>query len=68
MRIDCTSMFAYIVSKLSKESYNEVQGHKDWSKLELSRDPLELWKIIKTTHQILTTSKVAAIIKKTARE
>jgi len=61
-------MFAYIVSKLSKESYNEVQGHKDWSKLELSRDPLELWKIIKTTHQILTTSKVAAIIKKTARE
>jgi len=56
------------VSKLSKESHDEVQGHKDWSKLEVSRDPLELWKIVKITNQILTTWKVAAIIKKTARE
>jgi hypothetical protein len=32
-------MFAFIVSKLSKESYDEVQGHKYWSKLEVSRDP-----------------------------
>jgi hypothetical protein len=29
MRIDRTSMFAYIISKLSKESYKEVQGQKD---------------------------------------
>jgi hypothetical protein len=29
---------------------------------------LELWKVIKATHQILTTSKVASVIKKTARE
>jgi len=68
MQIDITSMFAYLISKLSKESYDEVQGHKDWATIESSRDPLQLWLIIKSTHQILTTSKVAEIIKKTARE
>jgi hypothetical protein len=68
MRIDRTSMFAYLISKLSKESYDEVQGHKDWATIESSRDPLQLWLAIKLTHQILTTSKVAGIIKKTARE
>jgi hypothetical protein len=31
-------------------------------------DPLRLWKIIKECHQTLTTSKVASVIKKTARE
>jgi len=68
MQIDRTSMFAYIISKLSKESLDEVQGDKEWVKIEASRDPLELWKVVKATHQILTTSKVAAVIKKTARE
>ncbi len=68
MEIDRTSMYAYIISKLSKESLDEVQGAKDWAKVEASRDPLALWMIVKSTHQILTTSKVASVIKKTARE
>jgi len=68
MKIDRTSMFAYLISKLSKESLDEVQGDEAWSTIESSRDPLELWKVIKATHQILTTSKVASVIKKTARE
>jgi hypothetical protein len=68
MKIDRTSMFAYLISKLSKESLDEVQGDASWDKIEVSRDPLDLWKVIKATHQILTTSKVASIIKKTARE
>jgi hypothetical protein len=66
MKIDRTSMFAYIISKLSKESLDEVQGDKQWAAIEASRDPLSLWLVVKATHQILT--KVAAIIKKTARE
>jgi hypothetical protein len=61
-------MFAYLISKLNKESYDEVQGHKVWTTIESSRDPLELWMVIKTPHQILTTLKVARIIKKTARK
>jgi hypothetical protein len=56
MRIDRTSMYAYLVSKLSKESFDEVQGHADWSRIEAARDPLQLWLVIKQTHQILTTS------------
>jgi len=68
MEIDKTSMFAYIISKLSKESLDEVQGAKDWAMIETSRDPLALWMTVKKTHQILTTSKVASVIKKTARE
>jgi len=61
-------MSAYLISKLSKESLDEVQGDGGWDTVETSRDPLELWKIIKATHQILTTSKVASVIKKTARK
>jgi hypothetical protein len=68
MRIDRISMYAYLLSKLSKESVDELHGHKDWSTIEASRDPLSLWKIIKECHQTLTTSKVALVIKKTARE
>ena len=68
MKIDQRSMFAYPISKLSKESLDEVQGDAAWGTVEASRDPLELWKIVKATHHILTTSKVASVIKKTARE
>jgi hypothetical protein len=63
MRVDRTSMYAYLLSKLSKESLE-----KTWATIECSRDPLALWMVIKSTHQILTTSKVASVIKKTARE
>jgi hypothetical protein len=68
MEVEKTGMYAYIFSKLSKESQDEVQGADKWAATETSRDPLELWKIVKKTHQILTTSKVATVIKKTARE
>jgi hypothetical protein len=61
-------MYAYLLSKLSKESVDELNGHKNWSTIEASRDPLSLWKIIKECHQTLTTSKVTSVIKKTARE
>jgi hypothetical protein len=68
MRVDRTSMYAYLISKLSKECQDEIQGHTDWPDIEKRRDPLKLWKVIKSCHQVLTTSKVAAVIKKTARE
>jgi hypothetical protein len=61
-------MFAYLISKLSKKSLDEIQGDSAWKTIESSRDPLQLWRVIKATHQILTTSKVASVIKKTARE
>jgi hypothetical protein len=70
MRIDWTSMYAYLIPKLSKESFGKIQGHADWikKKIKESQDPLDLWLVIKRSQQILTTSKVAAVIKKTAHE
>jgi hypothetical protein len=47
MRIDRTAMFAYIISKLSKESLDKIQGHAVWSKIEKSCGPLDLWIVIK---------------------
>jgi hypothetical protein len=52
MELDKTSMYAYIISKLSKESLDEVQGDAKWGTIETSRDPLMLWLVIKATHQI----------------
>jgi len=68
MKVDRSSMFAYLISKLSKESLDEIQGHKDWKSIDSERDPLRLWLTVKECHQTLTTSKVASVIKKTARE
>jgi len=52
----------------SARKVSEIQGDAKWSAIEASRDPLDLWKVVKSTHQILTTSKVTSVIKKTARE
>jgi hypothetical protein len=68
MRIDRVSMFAYLISKLSKETVDELHGHKDWNTIESEQDTLKLWKIVKECHQTLMTSKVASVIKKTVRE
>jgi hypothetical protein len=61
-------MYAYLISKLSKESQDEIQGHANWPDIEKTRDPLKLWKVIKACHQILTTSKVAAVINEKPHE
>jgi hypothetical protein len=66
--IDRTSMFAYILSKISKDSQDELTRYMDYDKIEAERDPLKLWLPIKATHQTLSTSKVAGVVKKSARE
>jgi hypothetical protein len=53
MMIYRTSKYASLISKLSKESLDEIQGNADWNKFESSK-----------YHQILTTSKVASVIRK----
>jgi hypothetical protein len=44
MKLDKSSMYAYIMSKLSVESVDEVKRHRDYSKADDTFDPLELWK------------------------
>jgi hypothetical protein len=42
MKNNRTSMYAYIISKLRKESTDEIQGHEDWAAIEKGRVPLIL--------------------------
>jgi hypothetical protein len=68
MAIDRASMYAYIMSKISKESRDEVARVEKWKEIEAERDPLRLWLAIRESHQTCSTSKVASVIKKSARE
>jgi hypothetical protein len=59
-------MYAYILSKLNKESLDEFARHEHYSKIEAERDMLKLWMTIKEMHQTLKTSKAAGVVKKSA--
>jgi hypothetical protein len=61
-------MYAYIMSKISKESLDEISRDKAFKQLELDRDPLDLWLMLKKMHMVSTVSKVETVIKKTARD
>ena len=66
MKKDRTGMYAYIMSKISKESLDEISRDKDFKQLEVDRDPLSLWLMLKKTHMVSTVSKVETIIKESA--
>jgi hypothetical protein len=68
MEKDCTNIYGYLWSKLSKESEDEICRDPDYDKVDKARDPLELWKIIIKTHMTSTSSKVVSVVKKTARD
>lgn len=61
-------MFAYMESKLSKESLDEVKRHKDYEAVKEEVDPLGLWLIIKELHMVTTSSRVEAVVKRKAWE
>jgi len=56
-------MYAYIMSKLSKESKDEVKRHENYDSFSVTNDPLELWITIKELHSVATGSKVKGVIK-----
>ena len=62
------NMFAYIESKLSKESLDEVKRHKDYDAAKREVDPLRLWLIVKELHMVTTSSRVEAVVKRKAWE
>jgi len=63
------SMYAYIMSKLGKESKNEVKRHGKYDSFSVTNDPLELWMTIKELHSsVATGSKVKGVIKRKAWE
>ena len=66
MKNNRESMYAYIMSKLSKESLDEVKRHKNYDKFSATNDPLDLWMTIKELHSVATGSKVKGVIKRKA--
>jgi hypothetical protein len=68
MATDRTSVYAYILSTLKNESMDEFARHGQYAKIKAERDPLKPWLAVMLTHQMLMTSKVAAAVKKSARE
>jgi hypothetical protein len=68
MRVNRASMYAYIMSKLSKESLDELKRHDLYAEIDEKVDPLLLWKAIKELHMVATSSKVTQVVKRKARE
>ena len=68
MEKERASMFAYVLSKISRESLDEISRAETFAAMEVSRDPLVLWLLLKNTHMVATVSKVPAVVRKTARE
>jgi hypothetical protein len=68
MKANRSSMFAYILSKLSSESLDELKRYSDYETINESVDPLLLWKAIKKLHMVSTSSKVEQVMKRKARE
>ena len=68
MRANRANMFAYMMSKLSKESIDELKRHDSFANIDEKVDPLLLWKTIKELHMVATSSKVTQVVKRKARE
>jgi hypothetical protein len=61
-------LYAMIWQYLSQESIAEVKRHTDYEVNKTNRDVQRLWEIIEETHKVFTISRIAAVIKKTARK
>jgi len=66
MREDRPSLYAFIMSKLSRESEDELKRHDNYATFHEEQNPLELWKAIKELHLVTTTSKCASVVKQQA--
>jgi len=64
---DKIPLYAFIYSKLSRESDDELKRSKDYNKLHEKGDPSELWKALKKIHLVTTVSKNAAIVLQQAK-
>jgi hypothetical protein len=45
-----------------------VKRHADYKLIKANRDVQRLWEIIEETHKVFTNSRIAAVVKKTARK
>jgi len=63
--IEKPMLYAFIMSKLSTESEDEVKRHTNYSVFNSSKDPLQLWKAQEELHlvtSVTSVSKNAAVV------
>jgi hypothetical protein len=65
---DRPKLYAMIWQYLSQESKEEVKRSADYEVIKNTRDAQQLWQVIEETHKVFTISRIAAVIKKTARK
>ena len=66
MRTDRANMFAYLLSKLSKESLDELNRNESYEQVERTVCPLSLWKVIKSIHLVTTPSRIDVVVRRRA--
>ena len=66
MKRNRPNMYAYIYSKLSTESEDEIKREADFSTFSTEVDPLSLWKAVNKTHLISVASTSKTVMKRNA--
>ena len=61
-------LYAFIVSKLSVDSEDELKRHVNYATFNTSKDPLQLWLALKQLHLVTTVSKNAAFVLRQAEK
>jgi hypothetical protein len=65
---DRPKLYAMIWQHLSQESKEEVKRSVDYEVIKNTRDAQALWQVIEETHKVFMISRIAAVIKKSARK
>jgi len=55
-------LYAFITSKLSLDSEDELKRHNDYVTFNSTKDPLQLWNALEKLHLVTTVSKNAAFV------
>jgi hypothetical protein len=61
-------LYALLMQYLSPESKDEIKRTPDYPTMKQNRDPLMLWEAIEATHKVHSITKVAAVVKRSARK
>jgi hypothetical protein len=67
MRKDRTKLYALIMQYLSPESLDELKHQPDYETVKYQCDVQTLWQMIEEMHKVHSISKVAAVMRKAAR-
>jgi len=62
LEVERPMLYAFIVSKLSLDSEDELKRHYNYTIINTSKDPLQLWQALECLHLVTTVSKNVAYV------